>query len=31
MAQSDREKETLQYVVYKASGLTSTKARRLWI
>ena len=31
MAQSDRERETLRYVVYKTSGLTSTKARRLWI
>ena len=30
MAQSDRERETLRYVVYKASSLTSTKARRLY-
>ncbi len=28
MAQSDRERETLRYVVYKASGLTSTRARK---
>ena len=30
MAQSDREQDTLLYVVYKASGLTSTKARKLY-
>jgi hypothetical protein len=30
MAQSDRERETLRYVVYKASGLTSTRARKLY-
>ena len=30
MAQSDRERETLRYVVYKASGLTATRARRLY-
>ena len=30
MAQSDRERETLRYVIYKASGITSTKARNLY-
>ena len=30
MAQSDRERETLRYVVYKASGITSIKARKLY-
>ena len=30
MAKSDRERETLRYVIYKASGLTSTKARSLY-
>ena len=30
MFQSDRERETLRYVAYKASGLSSTKARRLY-
>lgn len=30
MAQSDRERECIKYAIYKASGLSSTKARHLY-